>query len=250
MLKKRIIPCLDIAHGQTVKGINFEALRNMGDPVELASYYDQSGADELVLLDILATNENKNTTLNIVQNVAECISIPFTIGGGIRCMDDVSRLLDAGADKVSINSAAINNPKLITEIANRYGSQCVVVAIDTLQEGLNDIVKSHGGKKATKRNTIDWAREVMERGAGEILLTSINNDGVKQGFAHSIIKKVMAVINIPIIASGGAGNIQHFIDLFQETNASAGLAASIFHSKSVDILDLKQNLKAQNIAVR
>lgn len=249
MHTKRIIPCLDIKDGQTVKGINFVDLIQAGDPIELAKRYVEQGADELVFLDITATVEQRRTFAELVKKVAQAITIPFTVGGGISSIEDVDRLLNAGADKVSINSAAVKNPNLIDELSNQFGSQCVVVAIDTkLDNEWKVYVK--GGREATILNTKDWAKEVQERGAGEILLTSMDHDGTKQGFALDITSWCSNSLNIPVIASGGAGNKEHFLDVFQKANADAGLAASIFHFGEVPIPELKQYLKNQGVAVR
>lgn len=250
MLKKRIIPCLDIKDGRTVKGINFVGIKDAGDPIELAKRYVEAGADELVFLDITATIERRKTLLALVQQIALEINIPFTVGGGIKTIADVASLIQAGADKVSINSAAVKNPNLIKEIAQQFGSQCVVVAIDTKFDGKDWQVFIHGGRKAVGIKTVDWAKQVADLGAGEILLTSMNNDGTKQGFALNISHQISQLVNIPVIASGGAGTMQHFKTLFEETSASAGLAASIFHYKEVAIPALKQFLHHHNIPVR
>jgi imidazole glycerol-phosphate synthase subunit HisF len=250
MLKKRIIPCLDIKDGQTVKGVNFVNIRNAGDPVELAKSYVLQGADELVFLDITATIEKRKTLVSLVEKIAENINIPFTVGGGIGSVEDVRALLSAGADKVSINSSAVKNPDLINELANAFGSQCVVLAIDTNTEAGEWMVYVNGGRTATKIKTTDWAKEAENRGAGEILLTSMQNDGTKNGFAIELTKLVSGNVNIPVIASGGAGNMQHFIDVFNNGNADAALAASIFHFGEVKIPDLKTFLETNNIPVR
>ena len=250
MLTKRIIPCLDIKNGRTVKGVNFVDLRDAGDPVELASIYAASGADELVFLDISATEERRKTLANLVLKVAEKINIPFTVGGGISSVEDVDILLQNGADKVSINSSAVKNPDLINQLAAKFGSQCITVAIDAkLVEG-EWIVHLVGGKVPTELNLFDWAKEVEERGAGEILFTSMNNDGTKNGFANEALAKLSTELNIPIIASGGAGNMQHFTDAFLEGKADAALAASVFHFKEIEIKDLKKELKKNGIPVR
>ncbi len=250
MLKKRIISCLDIRDGRTVKGINFIDIIDAGDPVELAKAYVKQGVDELVFLDITATIENRKTLIQLVEKIAAEINIPFTVGGGINSVADVSALIKAGADKVSINSSAVKRPELIGEIANQFGSQCVVLAIDTKNIDGKDIVFVHGGRTPTKLNTIEWAKEAEKRGAGEILLTSMNHDGCKEGFAIDITNKICEAVNIPVIASGGAGNKQHFTDLFQQTKASAGLAASIFHFGEIPVPGLKAELKDQEIEVR
>lgn len=250
MLTKRIIPCLDIKNGRTVKGINFLDLRDAGDPVELAKFYSENGADELVFLDISATEERRKTLGELVLKVAETINIPFTVGGGISSVEDVEILLNNGADKVSINSSAVKNPQLINELAAKFGSQCIVVAIDLkLIEGK---WKVHlvGGKVPTELNLFEWGKEVEQRGAGEILFTSMDNDGTKNGFANEALSKLSTELNIPIIASGGAGNIQHFTDAFKIGKADAALAASVFHFKEIAISDLKNELQTQEIPIR
>lgn len=250
MLTKRIIPCLDIKDGRTVKGVNFVSLRDAGDPVELAEFYSKEGADELVFLDITATEEKRKTLLELVSKVAQKISIPFTVGGGISNIEDVERLLRAGADKVSINSSAVKNPNLINGLAAKFGSQCIVVAIDAKK--VEDVWKVHlvGGKIPTEIDLFEWAKEVEQRGAGEILFTSMNNDGTKDGFANKALRKLSTELTIPIIASGGAGNMQHFVDTFEIGKSDAALAASVFHFKEIKIKDLKQELKNNNIPVR
>ncbi len=250
MLTKRIIPCLDIKNGRTVKGINFLDLRDAGDPVELAKFYSENGADELVFLDISATEERRKTLADLVLKVAETINIPFTVGGGISSVEDVEILLNNGADKVSVNSSAVKNPQLINELASRFGSQCIVVAIDAKMIDGNWKVHLMGGKVATDLELFAWAKEVENRGAGEILFTSMNHDGTKNGFANEALAKLSSELNIPIIASGGAGNIQHFTDTFIEGKADAALAASVFHFKEITISDLKNELVNQGIAVR
>lgn len=250
MLKKRIIPCLDIKDGATVKGVNFEDLKNAGDPVELAKKYEQEGADELVFLDITATIENRKTFVELVKEIAKELSIPFTVGGGISSVEDVRKLLEAGADKISINSSAVKNPGLISDLAKEFGSQCVVVAIDTRQVGNKDLVHIKGGREATELNTLEWAQEAARLGAGEILLTSMDGDGTKNGFDLRITKLVSDNISIPVIASGGAGAVDDFVKVFNETKATGGLAASIFHFNEIGIQDLKQQLKTQKIEVR
>lgn len=250
MLTKRIIPCLDVKDGRTVKGVNFENLRDAGDPVELAKVYAEEGADELVFLDISATLEKRKTLAKLVKRVASELNIPFTVGGGISTVEDVSILLNAGADKVSVNSAAVRNPQIINEMSQEFGSQCIVVAIDTKMYNEEARVHTHGGKRPTDINTFEWAKEVEERGAGEILLTSMDHDGVKQGFANEVTSKVSASLSIPVIASGGAGAMEHFYDTFTVGKADAGLAASIFHFKEIGIPTLKQYLKGQNIPIR
>ncbi|MDR2238012.1 MAG: imidazole glycerol phosphate synthase subunit HisF [Chryseobacterium sp.] len=250
MLKKRIIPCLDIKDGTTVKGINFEGLRNAGDPVELAVKYEQEGADELVFLDITATIENRKTFADLVKQIARELSIPFTVGGGISSVEDVRILLEAGADKISINSSAVRNPQLIEELAGEFGSQCVVIAIDTRNVNGHDLVHIRGGREATTLNTVEWAKRTTSLGAGEILLTSMDGDGTKSGFDLRITRLVSENVQIPVIASGGAGKAEDFVKVFQETKATGALAASIFHFNEVPVSVLKQALKSQKIAVR
>lgn len=250
MLTKRIIPCLDIKNGRTVKGVNFVELRDAGDPVELAKIYSDSGADELVFLDITATEQKRKTLANLVLRVAAAVNIPFTVGGGISSVEDVDVLLQNGADKVSINSSAVKNPQLINDLVAKFGSQCITVAIDAKQINGEWMVHLVGGKVATDLNLFDWAKEVEERGAGEILFTSMNHDGTKSGFANEALAKLSSELNIPIIASGGAGNIQHFCDTFIEGKADAALAASVFHFKEIEISDLKREMRAQDIEVR
>lgn len=250
MLAKRIIPCLDIKNGRTVKGINFENLRDAGDAVELGKWYSEHGADELVFLDITATHEDRRTFAELVTHIAENLNIPFTVGGGISSVADVSRLLEAGADKVSVNSAAVRRPELINEIAQAFGSQCLVVAIDAKNTEGGWKVYLNGGRIPTDIDLFDWAKEVAERGAGEILFTSMNHDGTKQGFANEALAEMSKSVSIPVIASGGAGNMAHFYDTFTEGYADAALAASIFHFKEIGILDLKHYLKDKGIPVR
>ncbi len=250
MLKKRIIPCLDIKDGRTVKGINFVGIIDAGDPIELAKKHMEQGADELVFLDITATIENRSTLIELVKKIAIEINIPFTVGGGINSVEDVRKLIEAGADKVSINSSAVKNPALITDIANQFGSQCVVVAIDTKYEDDEWKVFVHGGRTPTPLKTVEWAKKVEQLGAGEILLTSMNNDGTKAGFALDITNKVSNAINIPVIASGGAGTKDHFKEVFENTSATGGLAASIFHYGEIPIPELKDYLKTENINIR
>ncbi|MCD8422733.1 imidazole glycerol phosphate synthase subunit HisF [Tenacibaculum finnmarkense] len=250
MLKKRIIPCLDIKNGRTVKGVNFVDIKDAGDPIELAKQYVKDGADELVFLDITATLENRKTLVDLVEKIAQEINIPFTVGGGISTVEDALALIKAGADKVSINSSAVKNPQLITDLKNRFGSQFVVVAIDTKHIGNQWKVFTKGGTHETELETVSWVKEVEKLGAGEILLTSMNNDGTKAGFALDITNSVSKAVNIPVIASGGAGKEVHFKDVFTKTEASAGLAASIFHFAEIPIPKLKKYLKEQNIAVR
>lgn len=250
MLTKRIIPCLDIKDGRTVKGTNFVNLRDAGDPVELAAIYAQEGADELVFLDITATVDNRKTLLNLVRNVAHAINIPFCVGGGIGAVADVAALLNAGADKISINSSAVRRPGLVDELALEFGSQCIVVAIDTRHVQGQDLVHTHGGRQATDINTQSWAKEVENRGAGELLLTSMDTDGTKNGFACALTSQISRAANIPVIASGGAGTMEHFYEVFTDGYADAGLAASIFHFKEIPIPALKQYLQQRGLAMR
>ncbi len=251
MLAKRIIPCLDINNGRTVKGINFENIRDAGDPVELAIYYSLHGADELVFLDITATVEKRKTLVALVKNIAAHINIPFTVGGGISSVDDAHELLQNGADKISVNSAAFKNPVIIQEMANEFGSQCVVLAIDTKKETDGKwYVYLNGGRIKTEALAFDWAKEATDLGAGEILLTSMNNDGTKNGFAEDITAMLSKHLPVPIIASGGAGTMQHFADVFLKANADAALAASVFHYGEMEIPKLKKYLSDQNINVR
>jgi cyclase len=250
MLTKRIIPCLDIKDGRTVKGVNFVDLRDAGDPVELAQRYADEGADELVFLDISASQEKRKTLAKLVRNVAQAIDIPFTVGGGINAVDDVAILLDNGADKVSINSAAVRRPELISEVANRFGTQCVVVAIDAKQIKNEWVVHLVGGRVPTERMLFEWAKEAVVRGAGELLFTSMDHDGTKQGFANEALQKLSRQVSVPIIASGGAGTMQHFIDTFVDGNADAALAASVFHFKEISIPELKNTLRQHQIPMR
>ena len=250
MLAKRIIPCLDIKNGQTVKGINFLDLKEVGNPVEMAIKYSEQGADELVFLDISATEERRKTLIPLVREIAKHINIPFTVGGGINALENVEELLKNGADKITINSAALSNPNLITEVAKRFGSQCMVVAIDTKLVQNQNKVFSNGGKIETEKELFSWAKEVENLGAGEILLTSMNADGTKSGFAIDITKKLSELVNIPVIASGGAGTMQHFENIFTETKATGALAASIFHFNEIEIPKLKNYLKSKNIPIR
>ena len=250
MLAKRIIPCLDIKNGETVKGVNFLDVKEVGNPVEMAIRYSQQGADELVFLDISATEERRKTLIPLVREIARHINIPFTVGGGINALENVEELLKNGADKITINSAALSNPKLITDVAKRFGSQCMVVAIDTkLVENQNKVF-SNGGKIETEKELFSWAKEVENLGAGEILLTSMNTDGTKSGFAIEITKQLSELVNIPVIASGGAGTMQHFEDVFTETKATGALAASIFHFNEIAIPELKNYLKSKNLSIR
>lgn len=250
MLTKRIIPCLDIKNGRTVKGVNFLELRDAGDPVELAEIYAKSGADELVFLDISATEERRKTLSDLVLRVAEQINIPFTVGGGIASVEDVDLLLQCGADKVSINSSAVKKPGLIDLLASKFGNQCIVVAIDAKFINGEWIVHLVGGKEPTSLRLFEWAKEAESRGAGEILFTSMDHDGTKDGFANKALRQLTSELNIPVIASGGAGNMQHFADTFTEGQADAALAASVFHFKEIEINTLKRFLKEQNIPVR
>jgi imidazole glycerol-phosphate synthase subunit HisF len=250
MLKRRIIPCLDIKNGRTVKGVNFVNLVDAGDPVELAKLYVVQGADELVFLDITATIEKRKALAELVERIAAEINIPFTVGGGINSVRDVAVLIKAGADKISVNSSAVKRPELISEIAGEFGSQCVVVAIDTklTEDGWKVFV--NGGRTPTPFRTVPWAKKVEALGAGEILLTSMNTDGTKSGFSLDITSEISRTVNIPVIASGGAGTLEHFRNVFFNTGCSAALAASIFHFGEIDIRDLKRFLKKENIAVR
>ena len=250
MLTKRIIPCLDIKNGRTVKGVNFVNLIDAGDPVALAKQYAEVGADELVFLDISATLEGRKTMLEMVLKVAAQVNIPFTVGGGISTVEDVDNLLQSGADKVSINSSAIKRPELINELSQKFGSQCVVVAIDAKQIDGKWVVHLAGGTIPTELELFDWAKEVAQRGAGEILFTSMDNDGTKAGFANEALAKLSALVNIPIIASGGAGSVQHFTDTFIKGKSDAALAASVFHFGEIPIPTLKQELKNNSIQVR
>ena len=250
MLAKRIIPCLDIKDGRTVKGVNFVNLRDAGDPVELAARYAAEGADELVFLDITATHEGRKTLADLVRRIAHAIHIPFTVGGGIGSVADVSLLLDAGADKVSVNSAVVRNPGLIAELAQDFGSQCIVVAIDAKREEGDWWVYLNGGRLRTDKKALQWAMEAQELGAGEILLTSMDHDGSKNGFAIQLTKAVSEALHIPVIASGGAGQRHHFTEIFTEGKADAALAASIFHFGEIPIPSLKEFLHRESITVR
>lgn len=250
MVAKRIIPCLDIQGGRTVKGVNFLNLRDMGDPVELAAQYSQEGADELVFLDISATSEERATTVDVVRTVARVVRIPFTVGGGISSVSDVSRLLEAGADKVSLNSAAVRTPELIEELAKEFGSQCIVVAIDSQNGSNGDEVFIHAGRKGTGRDTRAWAKEVSERGAGEILLTSMDRDGTRSGFECKLMSDISRELSIPVIASGGAGCEGHFLEVLREAEADAALASGIFHEGLMSIGSLKEFLLQNGVEVR
>jgi cyclase len=250
MLKKRIIPCLDIKNGRTVKGVNFIGLRDAGDPIELAKHYAQQGADELVFLDITATVDNRKTLCDLVERIASQVDIPFTVGGGVRSVEDARDVIQAGADKISVNSAVVKRPELITEIANAFGSQCVVVAIDAaaIENGWEVIIQ--GGRLSAGIQVQDWVEEVQRRGAGEILLTSMDHDGAKTGFATELINALSPLLRVPLIASGGAGKKDDFTDLFIQTSASAALAASVFHFDEIKLADLKKHLKHLNIPIR
>ena len=250
MLTKRIIPCLDVKNGQTVKGINFLNIKEVGDAVELGAQYARDGADELVFLDITATNEKRKTLSELVSRIARNINIPFTVGGGISSVDDVSVLLNCGADKISVNPAAVKNPQLINDLALNFGSQCVVLAVDTKFVDGEWLVYLNGGRVPTEIRTKDWVKEAVDRGAGEILLTSMNNDGTKDGFAIDITKAVSESVNVPVIASGGAGTMEHFTEVFKEGKADAALAASIFHYDEIKIAELKAYLKNNGIEIR
>jgi len=250
MLTKRIIPCLDIKDGRTVKGTNFLELRDAGDPVELAMRYCEEGADELVFLDITATTEKRKTLAALVRAIATHINIPFTVGGGINTLEDVSLLLENGADKISINTSAVNNPGLINKLADNFGSQCIVVAMDVKIIDNKWTVVTHGGRNPTTITAHGWAKEITDRGAGEILLTSMEHDGTKGGFAIEITKQITDLVGVPVIASGGAGSMEHFTEVFTEGAADAALAASIFHFKEIAIQDLKRYLLQQQIPVR
>jgi imidazole glycerol-phosphate synthase subunit HisF len=251
MLTKRIIPCLDIKDGRTVKGINFENIRDAGDPVELGAFYAEQGADELVFLDITATVEKRKTLSELVKRIARDVNIPFTVGGGVSSIDDASVLLNSGADKVSVNTAAFKNPLLINQLSAEFGNQFVVLAIDTSKEADGEwYVYLNGGRTKTGKKCVDWAREGVERGCGEILLTSMNNDGTRQGFALDITHQLSSELSVPVIASGGGGTMQHFVDVFEQGGADAALAASIFHFKEIAIPELKLYLSKRNIPMR
>lgn len=250
MLTKRIIPCLDIKDGRTVKGVNFVNIRDAGDPVELAAQYAQQGADELVFLDISATDEKRKTFAQLIKEIARHINIPFTVGGGINSVNDVAPLLDAGADKVSVNSAAVKRPELINELSKAFGSQCIVLAVDAKKIDNQWTVHTHGGKIPTEKKLFTWAHEGQERGAGEILFTSMDHDGTKSGFAIDPLSKLHELLHIPIIASGGAGSMGHFMDAYLLGKADAAIAASIFHFGEVKIPELKDFLNKRNIPIR
>ncbi len=250
MLAKRIIPCLDIKDGRTVKGVNFVELRDAGDPVELAARYMKEGADELVFLDIGATVEKRETLFDVVEGVAAVLSIPFSVGGGVRSLEDAQQLLLRGADKVCVNSAALRSPELLQSLASSLGSQCVVLAVDARQVGTEWYVAIDGGRTVTETKVFDWIQEGCERGAGEILLTSMEHDGTKSGFALELTRRVSESVRVPVIASGGAGTVEHFRDVFQEGAADAALAASIFHFGEIPIPELKSYLAEEEIEVR
>ncbi len=250
MLTKRIIPCLDIKDGRTVKGTNFVSLKDAGSPVELARLYSEQGADELVFLDITATSDKRKTLVSLVESIARVINIPFTVGGGIGCVEDVKALLEAGADKVSINSAAVYRPELINELAGKFGNQCIVLAIDANFVNGRWKVYTHGGRKETEKELFSWAKEGQKRGAGEILFTAMTRDGTKNGFELEANKILAQTLRIPVIASGGAGNMQNFSDVFLHTGVDAALAASVFHYKEIKIKELKLKLKKDGIAIR
>ena len=250
MLAKRIVPCLDIKDGRVVKGVNFINLKDAGDPVEIAKGYSDLGADEIVFLDITASHENRDTIIDVVKKTAEVVFVPLTVGGGIRTLDDMKKILDAGADKVSINSSAVKNPNLIKEGALKYGSQCIVVAIDAKWNGRFYEVYLNGGRIPTGIDAIKWAKKAEELGAGELLVTSMDTDGAKSGFELNLTKKIADSVNIPVIASGGAGNMEHFYDVFEKAGADAALAASIFHYKEIEIKALKEYLNGKGVCVR
>lgn len=251
MLCKRIIPCLDIKDGRTVKGINFENIQDAGNPIDLAKMYSDNGADELVFLDITATIEKRKTLANLVNQIAKTINIPFTVGGGINSVEDVEVLLDNGADKISINTSAFNNPNLIKQLSKNFGSQCIVLAIDVKkEEDKNWYVYLNGGRTKTNSLALDWAKQAVDLGAGEILLTAMNNDGTKNGFALDITSQISTNISVPVIASGGAGTMQHFTDVFTKGYADAALAASVFHYNEISVPSLKQYLQQHNITIR
>lgn len=252
MLTKRIIPCLDVKDGRVVKGIQFVSLRDAGDPVELAKFYDEQGADELVFLDISASHEGKETMIDVVRQTAKELAIPFTVGGGIRTLEDMKNMLRAGADKVSVNTSAIERPELISEGAAFFGSQCIVVAIDAKWSDADNtwMVYTHGGRNRTELTAVGWAQEATRLGAGEILLTSMNQDGEKKGFDLALTKAVREAVSVPVIASGGAGNAEHFYDVFTEVDVDAALAASIFHYKETSVQEVKSFLKEKGVSVR
>ncbi len=252
MLTKRIIPCLDVKEGRVVKGVQFVSLRDAGDPVELAKFYNEQGADELVFLDISASHEGRETMVDVVRKTAAALSIPFTVGGGIRTLDDMKRMLRAGADKISINSSAIQNPELIKEGSDYFGAQCIVVAIDAKwsEEDGTWMVYTHGGRNKTEKEAVAWAKEAVELGAGELLVTSMDKDGEKSGFDLPLTEAIRQAVNVPIIASGGAGNVNDFYDVLEDVDADAALAASIFHYKETSVAEVKASLKQKGVAVR
>ena len=250
MLNKRIIPCLDVKDGRVVKGVNFVSLKDAGDPVDCARAYDHGGADELVFLDITASHENRKIFLDVVQQTAECVFMPLTVGGGISNVKDIRNLLNAGADKVSINTSSVNDPGLIRQAANNFGAQCIVVAIDAKRVNDHWEVFTHGGRVSTGKDVLDWAKEAQAKGAGEILLTSMDADGTKNGFDLALTRAVAAAVTIPVIASGGAGNLEHFYQVFAESGADAALAASVFHYGEISIPEVKSFLKQKKVNVR
>ena len=252
MLTKRIIPCLDVKEGRVVKGVQFVSLRDAGDPVELAKFYNEQGADELVFLDISATHEGRETMVDVVRETASALSIPFTVGGGIRTLEDMKRMLRAGADKVSVNSAALQNPQLIKEGSDYFGAQCIVVAIDAKwsEEDGTWMIYTHGGRNKLQKEAIAWAKESVALGAGELLVTSMDKDGEKSGFDNALLKEIRAAVNVPVIASGGAGNAEHFYETLTEADADAALAASIFHYKETSVAEVKNYLRNKGVAVR
>lgn len=251
MLAKRIIPCLDVKEGRVVKGVQFLDLQDAGDPVELAKYYDAEGADELVFLDISASHEGRETMVHVVEEVASVLAIPFTVGGGIRTLEDIQRLLRAGADKVSLNTSAVLDPDLIRKGSEAFGAQCIVVAIDAKRESENSwAVYTHGGRKATGLDAVEWAKRVIELGAGEILLTSMDSDGEKQGFALELTRAISEAVSVPVIASGGAGGKEHFYEVFEDGEADAALAASIFHFKETSVGAVKSYLLEKGVSIR
>jgi cyclase len=250
LLAKRIIPCLDVTNGRVVKGVNFVDLIDAGDPVEIAKKYNDQGADELTFLDITASSDNRDLILGIIERVAEQVFIPLTVGGGVRAVNDVRRLLNAGADKISINTAAINNPSLVSNAADRFGSQCIVVAIDAKKTGNDWEIFTHGGRNPTGLNAISWAKEMVRRGAGELLITSMDKDGTKSGFDNELNAAISSEVDVPIIASGGVGNLDHLIDGIIEGKADAVLAASIFHFGEYTITEAKNHMRHKKIEVR
>jgi cyclase len=250
MATKKIIPCLDVKDGQVVKGTNFEGLREMGDPVEMAKFYSENGADELVLLDISATNEGRQTMIELVKEIAQHVSIPFIVGGGVKVKDDIARILEAGANKVGINSAAVENPQLIAEAADAFGSEKIVAAIDAklFPDGTWHVM-THGGRKDAGLDAVEWSKKLEKLGAGEILLTSVDSDGVKDGYDLTLTKTIVNAVNIPVIASGGCGNAEHIVEVFEKTNVASALAASIFHEKTVEIGEVKQLCRERGVNV-